>query len=316
MSTINMRDNVMQILNKAHSDAKREIYKNLSTVMAENEQLRTDNNNLKDKVAKLEEKLQAHIDIRNMETAIKLANEQPSFPKKVLKDALTDEDIFVEGKLDDITRKLYFDDTSDRLYKELGLDKKEGTTSPGHKPVLLVAKDTSGSMGIWEQYMSNCITSWTVNMLARKYGQRVDVRFVLYTTEAREVSEDDFRKSTESGGTIASSAGELLNKLADKYNYETTDDVHVLLLSDGDNLTSDNHKFINYLRRLVGKSKDVWYTEANQYSRHSTIRRGFEENSNAYGKIGLHCQVFKKRDHIPSILKNMFNRTTDSEVSK
>ncbi|UJH95738.1 UPF0229 protein [Bacillus phage vB_BtM_BMBsp2] len=302
MSTINVRDGVMQIVNRHTAAMKLEVMEYLDSAIDDNRKLRKKNRELTDKVKELET-------LRGLDKPKTVAIQ----PKHLLSEALTDENVFLEGKLDDTTRKLYFDDTSDRLYKEIGLDKKEGATSPGHKPVLLVAKDTSGSMGVWEQYMSNCITSWTVNMLARKYGQRVDVRYVLYTTEAREVSEDDFRKSTESGGTLASSAGELLNKLADKYNYETTDDVHVLLLTDGDNLTSDNHKFINYLRRLVGKSKDVWYTEANQYSRHSTIRRGFEENSNAYGKIGLHCQVFKKRDHIPSILKNMFNRTTEAD---
>lgn len=304
MSTINVRDGVMQIVNRHTAAMKLEVMEYLDSAIDDNRKLRKKNRELTDKVKELET-------LRGLDKPKTVAIQ----PKHLLSEALTDEGIFVEGKLDDITRKLYFDDTSDRLYKEIGLDKKEGTTSPGHKPVLLVARDTSGSMGVWEQYMSNCITSWTVNMLARKYGQQVDVRYVLYTTEAREVSEYDFRTSKESGGTLASSAGELLNKIADGYNYETTDDIHVLLLTDGDNLTSDNHKFINYLRRLVGKSKNVWYTEANQYSRHSTIRRGFKENSNAYGKVGLHCQVFKKRDHIPSILKNMFNRTTDREDS-
>lgn len=299
MSTINVRDGVMQIVNRHTAAMKLEVMEYLDSAIDDNRKLRKKNRELTDKVKELET-------LRGLDKPKTVAIQ----PKHLLSEALTDEGIFVEGKLDDITRKLYFDDTSDRLYKEIGLDKKEGTTSPGHKPVLLVAKDTSGSMGVWEQYMSNCITSWTVNMLARKYGQQVDVRYVLYTTEAREVSEYDFRTSKESGGTLASSAGELLNKIADGYNYETTDDIHVLLLTDGDNLTSDNHKFINYLRRLVGKSKDVWYTEANQYNVHSTIRKGFEENSNAHGKIGLHCQVFKQRDHIPSTLKNMFNRTT------
>ncbi|ANY29241.1 putative sporulation protein YhbH [Bacillus phage PK16] len=301
MSTINVRDGVMQIVNRHTAAMKLEVMEYLDSAIDDNRKLRKKNRELTDKVKELET-------LRGLDKP-KIAIQ----PKLLLSEALTDENVFLEGKLDDTTRKLYFDDTSDRLYKEIGLDKQEGTTSPKHKPILLVAKDTSGSMGIWEQYMSNCITSWTVNMLARKYGQRVDVRYVLYTTDAREVSEDDFRKSTESGGTLASSAGELLNKIADEYNYETTDDIYVLLLTDGDNLTSDTQKFTNYLRRLVGKSKDVWYTEANQYSRHSTIRRGFEESNKAYGKIGLHCQVFKKRDHIPSILKNMFNRTTPAD---
>lgn len=299
MSTINVRDGVMQIVNRHTAAMKLEVMEYLDSAIDDNRKIRKKNRELTDKVKELET-------LRGLDKPKTVAIQ----PKYLLSEALTDEGIFVEGKLDDITRKLYFDDTSDRLYKEIGLDKKEGTTSPGHKPVLLVAKDTSGSMGVWEQYMSNCIASWTVNMLARKYGQQVDVRYVLYTTEAREVSEDDFRTSKESGGTLASSAGELLNKIADGYNYETTDDIHVLLLTDGDNLTSDTQKFINYLRRLVGKSKDVWYTEANQYNVHSTIRKGFEVNSKVYGKIGAHCQVFKKRDHIPSTLKNMFNRTT------
>lgn len=308
MSTINVRDGVMQILNKAHSDAKREIYKNLSIVMAENEQLRTDNNDLKDKVAKLEEKLQAHIDIRNMETAIRIENKEPVAPKKELKFALTDEDLFREGDLDDCTKDLYFNETSNRLYKYIGLDKKEGTGKPGHRPVLLIAKDASGSMGVWEKYMAECISTWTEEMLTRKYGQAAIVRYVNFNTSAKEVEREEFIKGADGGGTIVSSAVELLNLLADEYDYTGKDDIHVLFLSDGDNLTTDNKRAMRYFRRLVGKSENVWYLEPNQYDRSSTIRGAFEYERRTNGNIGMFATSFTSPEDVIKLIDLMFNR--------
>lgn len=300
-----MRDNVMQIMNRAHSDAKREIYKDLSKVMTENEQLRTENDELKGKVTRLEERVKF---LESLPTQMPKSLLEPVIPKKVLKLALTDEDLFREGDLDECTQDLYFNETSDRLYKAIGLDKKEGTTQPGHRPVLLIAKDCSGSMGIWEKYMSECIATWTEEMLSRKYGQRVIVRYVNFHTEAKEVERDEFYKGYEHGGTIVSTAGKLLNTIADEYDYTGKDDIHVLFLSDGDNLTSDNTRAITQFRRLVGKSKDVWYVEPNQYNRHSTIRTGFGHERTANGKIGMFALDFKSREEVLKIIDFMFNR--------
>lgn len=303
MSTINMRDNVMQILNKAHSDAKREIYKDLSKVMTDQEKIQIENDHLRAE----NESLKARVKfLESLPTAMTKGLIDKVEPKKLLKDAVTDEDLFVEGKMDEDDKYLYFNETSDRLYTELGLDKMEGTTTPGHRPVLLIAKDSSGSMGIWEKYMSECIATWTINMLNRKYGKHVKVRYVSFHTEAKEVSEDTFYKGTDTGGTIASSATRLLNAMADEYNYESTDDVHVLILSDGDNLTSDNQRFIKFLTRLAGKAKDVWYVEPNQYNRSSTIRTAFD-NFKSDTKIGVHSLMFKTRGQVLPVLYKMFN---------
>ncbi|QFP93415.1 UNVERIFIED_ORG: hypothetical protein Xoosp15_150 [Xanthomonas phage Xoo-sp15] len=304
MSTINMRDNVMQILNRAHSDAKREIYKDLSKVMTDQEKIQIENDHLRAE----NESLKARVKfLESLPTAMPKSLVETVEPKKILKDAVTDEDLFVDGKMDEDEKYLYFNETSDRLYTELGLEKQEGTVEPGHKPVLLIAKDCSGSMGIWEKYMSRCIATWTINMLNRKYGQHVEVRYVNFHTEAKEVSESVFHKGGESGGTIASSATKLLNTLTDEYNYESTDNVHVLILSDGDNLTSDNARFIKFLSRVAGKAKEVWYVEPNQYNRHSTIRTAFD-NFKSDKKIGVHSLMFKTRGQVLPLLYKMFNR--------
>lgn len=307
MSTINVRDNVMQILNKAHSDAKREIYKDLSNTMKENEQLRTENDDLKGKVTRLEEKLKAHIDIRNMEKAIAIANKETVTPKKVLKDAVTDEELFVDGKLDDCSRDLYFQETSDKLYEHIGLNEKEGTIHPNRRPVLLIAKDSSGSMGIWEKYMSRCIATWTEEMLSRKYNTRVIVRYVNFHTEAKEVEKEVFFTGGDTGGTIASSAGKLLNLIAEEYNYGNgaNDDIYTLFLSDGDNLTSDNERLMQAFNRLAVKCKKVWYVEPNQYKRHSTILTAFR-NQERRGELTTFCHIFGERATVLTVLNQMF----------
>ncbi|BEU14709.1 sporulation protein [Bacillus phage CM1] len=305
MSTINVRDGVMQIVNRYTASMKADIMNYLDKSVEENRQLRKENTELKAKVKELE--TLRGLDRPKMEEAVK--------PKKTLTYGVVDQDLFVEGRMDEPEKYLYFQETSDRLYAHIGLDKTEGAMAPGHKPVLLIAKDCSGSMKAWDHYMSRCIATWTINMLNRKYGQHVEVRYVNFHTEAKEVSEDEFHKHSSPNGTIASTAGKLLNEIADEYNYETTDDIHVLFLSDGDNITSDNPQLIKYFKRLVSKSKDVWYIEPNQHNRFSTIRAGFETKRNVE-KIGMFAMSFNSREHVLFVLKHMFNRKLDREVGK
>ncbi|AHN66504.1 sporulation protein [Bacillus phage Bcp1] len=305
MSTINMRDNVMQIMNQANTKAKREIYDYLDNVMQFNDKLRTENDQLKSDNHNLKERVRI-LESREKAMAVEPVT-VPLEPKKTLKEAVTDEELFVDGRIDENDQYLYFGETSDKLYEHIGLDRTRGSIHKDKRPVLLVAKDCSGSMGIWEKYMARCITTWTREMLARKYNYLPIVRYVNFHTEAKEVEEDIFFKGGESGGTIASSAGKLLNLIAEEYNYTGDDDIHVLFLSDGDNLTSDNTRLMNQFNKLAVKSEKVWYVEPNQYNRFSTILKAFTELERK-GKLTTFCHQFNTRHQVLNVITKMFQQ--------
>ena len=72
---------------------------------------------------------------------------------------------------------------------------------PESKAVVLAMMDTSGSMGQWEKYMARSFFFWMTRFLRTKY-ERVEIEFIAHHTEAKVVTEEEFFKKGESGGTI------------------------------------------------------------------------------------------------------------------
>src|SRR5690606_15799910 len=81
----------------------------------------------------------------------------------------------------------------------------EDIVVPHSNAVVIAMMDTSGSMGVFEKYISRSFFFWMVRFLRTKY-EHVDIVFIAHHTEATEVTEDLFFSKGESGGTICSSA--------------------------------------------------------------------------------------------------------------
>ena len=99
--------------------------------------------------------------------------------------------------------------------------------------VVFVMLDVSGSMGFMKKYIARSMTFWLAEFL-RKIYKNVEIRFIIYHSEARLVDEHTAFHTTDTGGTIAASAYELVQGLieteypTDKWN------VYVFQFSDGD----------------------------------------------------------------------------------
>lgn len=147
---------------------------------------------------------------------------------------------------------------------------------PESKAVVLAMMDTSGSMGVWEKYMSRSFFFWMTRFLRTKY-ETVDIEFIAHHTEAKVVSEDNFFSKGESGGTICSSAYKKALELIDtKYQPERYN-IYPFHFSDGDNLTSDNKRCLNLVNELMDLSSMFGYGEVNQYNRHSTLMSAYKK---------------------------------------
>ncbi len=105
--------------------------------------------------------------------------------------------------------------------------------------VMFCVMDNSGSMGEREKLLSRKFFILLYLFLERKY-EKVDIRFIYHTTEAKEVDEETFFTTRESGGTVISSALELINTIT-KTDYSSgTSNLYVCQASDGDNWNGDN----------------------------------------------------------------------------
>ncbi len=111
--------------------------------------------------------------------------------------------------------------------------------SPSSKAVMFCVMDVSGSM---TQDIKNIAKRFFLLLylfLNRNYKQ-IEVVFVRHHTQAKEVDEEEFFYSRETGGTIVSSALKLSSEIIEK-RYNPADwNIYVAQASDGDNWEGDS----------------------------------------------------------------------------
>lgn len=126
----------------------------------------------------------------------------------------------------------------------------EVTYHPQTSAVVLAMMDTSGSMGEFEKYIARGFFFWMVRFLRTKYDN-VNIHFLAHSTEAREVTEEEFFTKGESGGTRCSSVYELALKLIEEKYPPQLHNLYPFHFSDGDNLSSDNQRSVELVHKLL-----------------------------------------------------------------
>jgi sporulation protein YhbH len=131
---------------------------------------------------------------------------------------------------------------------------------PRTQAVVICMMDVSGSMGEVEKRISRLFYYWTVRFLRRQYTL-VEVVFVGHTSEAFELSEQEFFTRKESGGTVVSSAYRLAQQIQRQRFPEAAWNVYVLHTSDGDNLGADNPATLALIEEHLRVANLVGYLE-------------------------------------------------------
>jgi uncharacterized protein len=112
---------------------------------------------------------------------------------------------------------------------------------PSSKAVMFCMMDVSGSMDEARKDIAKRFFILLYMFLTRHY-EKTDVIFIRHHTQASEVNEQEFFESTESGGTVASSALMLMHEIimarypSDQWN------IYGAQASDGDNWHQDSAK--------------------------------------------------------------------------
>ncbi|TXH89967.1 MAG: YeaH/YhbH family protein [Rhodoferax sp.] len=110
---------------------------------------------------------------------------------------------------------------------------------PNSQAVMFCLMDVSGSMDQERKDLAKRFFILLYLFLTRHYD-KIDIVFIRHHTQAAEVNEDQFFHSTESGGTVVSSALVLLNQII-RTRYPVGDwNIYVAQASDGDNFSSDS----------------------------------------------------------------------------
>ncbi|UUZ75608.1 YeaH/YhbH family protein [Polaromonas sp. P1(28)-13] len=120
---------------------------------------------------------------------------------------------------------------------------------PTAKAAMFCLMDVSGSMDEARKDIAKRFFILLYLFLKRHY-ERTDVIFIRHHTQAAEVSEEEFFKSTESGGTVVSSALTLMHQII-QARYPSTDwNIYGAQASDGDNWHQDS---VKCRELLIGK---------------------------------------------------------------
>ena len=110
---------------------------------------------------------------------------------------------------------------------------------PSSKAVMFCLMDVSGSMNQATKDIAKRFFILLYLFLKRNY-ERTDVVFIRHHTSAKEVDEEEFFYSRETGGTIVSSALRLMKEILEK-RYPTSEwNVYGAQASDGDNWNDDS----------------------------------------------------------------------------
>ncbi len=159
---------------------------------------------------------------------------------------------------------------------------------PASQAVMFCLMDVSGSMDEECKNIAKRFFMLLYLFLTRSY-ERIELVFVRHHTVAKEVDEDDFFNSRETGGTVVSSALELMHQIIQERYPVGSWNIYAAQASDGDNWNDDSpycrELLINSLLPLVQyyayveikaeHPQSLWeeYEYVKSVSRHFTMQR-------------------------------------------
>lgn len=143
---------------------------------------------------------------------------------------------------------------------------------PSTQAVMFCLLDVSGSMDEGRKNIAKRFFMLLYMFLNRNY-ERIDVVFIRHHTSASEVDEDEFFTSRETGGTIVSSALELMHKIISARYPSTQWNIYGAQASDGDNWDNDSPRcrellsesllpltqYFAYIEITEGEPQNLWY---------------------------------------------------------
>lgn len=131
-------------------------------------------------------------------------------------------------------QKVPFIDTIDLRYNY-----RIRVPSPSTQAVMFCIMDVSGSMDEAKKDIAKRFFILLYLFLTKNY-EKIELVFIRHHTSAKEVNEEEFFYSRETGGTVVSSALELLNTIIETRYPQDSWNIYVAQASDGDNWNADS----------------------------------------------------------------------------
>lgn len=122
--------------------------------------------------------------------------------------------------------------------------------APTTQAVMFCIMDVSGSMDETKKDIAKRFFSLLYLFLNKNY-QKIELVFIRHHTSAKEVTEEEFFYSRETGGTVVSSALELLDDIITSRYPPNAWNIYAAQASDGDNWNADSPHCLELLRERI-----------------------------------------------------------------
>jgi len=110
---------------------------------------------------------------------------------------------------------------------------------PVANAVIVYMMDVSGSMGDEQKEIVRLTSFWIDTWLRTQY-KGLERRYIIHDATAREVDENTFYRTKESGGTLISSAYKLALKIVEEHYQPSEWNIYLFHFSDGDNWSGND----------------------------------------------------------------------------
>ena len=190
--------------------------------------------------------------------------------------------------------------------------------------VMFCIMDVSGSMTETKKDWAKRFFILLYLFLKKQYS-KVDIVFIRHTEVAKEVNEEDFFHSKETGGTVVSTALIETMKII-KERYPASDwNIYIGQASDGDNWESDNPQTIAAMHELLPLTQYFAYVQIqpnNESAFNMFMGKGQYDEDNlwsVYSKIAsgnpnLQCRFITDKAHIWNVFRGLFEKKATTKT--
>jgi hypothetical protein len=176
---------------------------------------------------------------------------------------------------------------------------------PTTQAVMFCLMDVSGSMDEERKDIAKRFFILLYLFLTRNY-ERIEVVFIRHHTSAKEVDEEEFFHSRETGGTVVSSALKLMHEIV-RERYPATDwNIYAAQASDGDNWDNDSTVCRDLLMgRIMPHLQYFAYVEITPDA-HQSLWAEYQRVAEAYGNFAMR-QIDDPADIYP-VFRELFRK--------
>jgi uncharacterized protein len=238
--------------------------------------------------------------IEALEKELELLYENEPTENRKKEIALLEEEIL---RLRKKTKRIPFLDTLDLKYN---LKIKE--PQPSSKAVMFCIMDVSGSMNQATKDMAKRFFILLYLFLQRNYDH-TEVVFIRHHTSAKEVNEEEFFYSRETGGTIVSSALHLMTSVMEARYPISEWNIYGAQASDGDNWNDDSSTCYEILtQHIIPKVQHFSYIEITPRE-HQALWHEYEQVREQFENSFSMEQIVDAGD-IYHVFRELFHRRT------